>query len=150
MSLILAGCTNAGDTRHERPYPTQQVAKSNSDNPEVTLEKYLFYRANGRYKKCEKFLSKHFMDEFVKTFGTKYASYFRNQDEENYRGYKILSTKKTERNMAVIHVMVEVEGPGYKYEALEQYFMIRKNNGWQINAWQFEDEDYRIKWGISP
>ncbi len=107
-----------------------QIAKT-------ALIQYLTNREQGKFSECVKFCSDEFLSNFKKRFGTDYVNYYRNQNEDYYKNFKIMDVNK-KKEVVLIKVTVEVVGPGYKSKALENYSMIRKEGKWTILDWNIE------------
>jgi len=115
-----------------------QSAIKTDGNAEFALREYLSERGKGRYEKCLEFLTKNFQDNFKREFNTDYLNYYRNQNEDYYKDFKITSVSKPDNGLIRINVTVDIEGPGYKSKALENYYMIREPSGWKIYDWRIE------------
>jgi hypothetical protein len=103
----------------------------------ATLLQYLYKRSHGDYKECKKFLSKHFLQDFIKKFGSAYLDYYRWENEDYYNNFNILNAIKT-KNLISIKIAVEIQGPGYEGEALEEYRMSHEEDHWKIVDYDIE------------
>jgi hypothetical protein len=101
------------------------------------LLQYLSKRSQGKFIECKEFLSKKFLQDFIKKFGSSYLEYYRWEKEERYTNFKILEVLKT-KDLISINVSVEVHGPGYKTEALENYSMSYEESRWKIIDYEIE------------
>ena len=106
---------------------------------EVTLLQYLSKRSQGKFIECKDFLSKKFLQDFIKKFGSAYLEYYRWEKEERYTNFRVLEVLKT-KDLISINVSVEVHGPGYTTEALEDYSM-----GYEEGRWKIIDYDIEYK-----
>ena len=106
----------------------------------VTLLQYLSKRSQGKFIECKDFLSKKFLQDFIKKFGSAYHEYYRWEKEERYTNFKILDVLKN-KALISIKVSVEVQGPGYITKALEDYSM-----GYEEGRWKIIDYDIEYKW----
>lgn len=106
-------------------------------NAESTLRDYLRARSMGKYEECLQFLGRDFLNRFEKNFETDYVDYYRNQNEDYYKNFKILSREQLGSGV-LMKVTVDVEGPGYKSEAVEYYHMIQERGIWKIDDWRIE------------
>ena len=121
-------------------YSSYAFADSEVDEKQeakVTLLKYLSKRSQGKFIECKEFLSKKFLQDFIKKFGSAYLEYYRWEKEEMYINFKILDVLKT-KNLISIKVSVEVQGPGYTAEALEDYSMGYEEGHWKIIDYDIE------------
>jgi len=103
----------------------------------VTLLQYLSKRSQGEYIECKRFLSKKFLQDFIKKFGSTYVDYYRWEKEEHYFNFKIIDALKT-KGLISIEVSVEVQVPGYTGEALESYRMGLEEGHWKIVGYDIE------------
>jgi hypothetical protein len=103
-----------------------------------TLEEYLRTRSMGRYEECLDFLSDGFLDKFLQRFGTSYIDYYQHQNEDYYKNWKIVGVDRLDNGLILVSVVVEVEGPGYKSEASESYYMIEEKGCWKIQDWKID------------
>jgi hypothetical protein len=141
LSLIFLLClTNSSEGLAMKDILTanSKAAKQDIASAERTLREYLLERSLGKYEKCLEFLSEAFQDKFLKRFGHSFVDYYRNQNENLYRDFKILSVKKLDRGFALITVAVDFEGPGYKSKAFETYHMIQERGVWKIDDWDIQ------------
>jgi hypothetical protein len=106
-------------------------------NAKTTLIQYLSSREQGKFSECLKFCSNEFLENFKKRLGTDYVDYYRNQDENDYKNFRILEVSK-KKELILIKVATEVFGPGYKSKALENYSMVLKQGRWKILDWNIE------------
>ncbi len=118
--------------------PVSKSVIQNDRNAELTLREYLFERGKGRYEKCLEFLTKNFQNNFKRKFNTDYLNYYRNQNEDYYKDFKITSVRQQDNGLILINVTINIEGPGYKSKALENYYMIYELSSWKIYDWRIE------------
>jgi hypothetical protein len=106
-------------------------------NAKTTLIQYLSSREQGKFSECLKFCSNEFLENFKKRLGTDYVDYYRNQDENDYKNFRILDVSK-KKELILIKVSIEVFGQGYKSKALENYSMVRREGRWKILDWNID------------
>jgi hypothetical protein len=116
----------------------EKLKEQNYSGAETVLKEYLLERSVGHYEKSVTFLSETFQKKFFERSGYTYLDYYRNQNESYYKDFKILSTKRLDHGIVLIVVTVDVEGPGYKSKALENYYMSQERGVWKIYDWNIE------------
>ena len=119
-------------------FHSHSLPQSNDiQNAKTTLIHYLTSREQGKFSECVKFCSNEFLDNFKKRFGADYVNYYRNQNENYYKNFRILDVSKKKESI-LIKVAIEVVGPGYKSQALENYSIVRKEGKWKILDWNID------------